>query len=58
MVQTLQTAPGARTMALDAATHRIYVAAAKYGPPPAGGRGRGPIIAGSMTVLVYGMNGK
>jgi YVTN family beta-propeller protein len=58
IIQTLKTAPGARTMALDPATHRIYVAAAKYGPPPAGGRGRGAIVPGSMTVLVYGLNGK
>ena len=45
-------------MALDPATHKFYVAAAKYGPPPAEGRGRGAIIPGSMTVLVYGLNGK
>lgn len=57
VVQTLQTAPGARTMALDPATHRIYVARASYGPP-AEGRGRGAIVPGSMTVLVYGLNGK
>jgi YVTN family beta-propeller protein len=57
VVQTLKTAPGARTMALDPSTHRIYVAAAKYGPP-AEGRGRGAIIPGSLTVLVYGINGK
>ena len=36
VVQTLQTATGARTMALDPSTHRIYLAAAKYTPPPAG----------------------
>ena len=53
--------PGARTMALDPATHRIYVATAKYGPPPAdapAGRGRATIIPNSMTILVYGLDGK
>jgi len=58
VVQTLTTAVGARTMALDTATLRISLAAAQYGPPPAGGRGRGPLIPNSMTLLVYGPNGE
>ena len=60
VVQTLQTERGARTMALDPATHRIYLAAAKYEPPaadaPANARPR--MIPGSMHLLVYGINGK
>ena len=39
VVQTLKTEPGARTMALDPKTHRIYLAAGK---------------AGAMKILVYG----
>ena len=61
VVQTLKTAQGARTMALDRATHRIYLAAAEYGPPPADappGRGRPTIIPNSMRLLVYGLDGK
>jgi DNA-binding beta-propeller fold protein YncE len=60
VVQTLQTATGARTMALDPATHRIYLAAAKYMPPPAGSpaNARPTIIPGSMHLLIYGINGK
>jgi YVTN family beta-propeller protein len=61
VVQTLATAQGARTMALDPATHRIYVATAKYGPPPPdapAGRGRPTMIPNSMTVLVFGLHGK
>ncbi len=60
VVQTLATARGARTMALDPATHKIYLAAAQYeaaAPAPAGG-GRPPrpkMIAGSFKILVYGM---
>jgi YVTN family beta-propeller protein len=69
VVQTLATAPRARTMALDAATHRLYVAAQKYAPvdpnaappppPPAGGRGRPagpPGIPDSFHVIVFAMS--
>jgi DNA-binding beta-propeller fold protein YncE len=60
VVQTLETARGARTMALDAATHRIYVAAAKYQDPPAGSpaTARPTIVPGSMHLLIYGIEGK
>jgi hypothetical protein len=57
VVQTLKTAAGARTMALDPATHRIYLAAAQVGPVPAGG-GRAPMLPNSMHILVYGLDGK
>jgi hypothetical protein len=52
VVQTLQTAPGSRNMGLDQATHRIFVASAKFGPPPSSGRGRGPLVPGSFSLLV------
>ncbi len=60
VVQTLETARGARTMALDSATHRIYLAAAKYQDPPAGSpaNARPTMIPGSMHLLVYGINAK
>jgi DNA-binding beta-propeller fold protein YncE len=48
VVQTIDTAPGSKTMALDAVSHKLYVAAAK--PNPAGGRGNDPA---SFHVLVY-----
>ena len=51
VVQTLETARGARTMALDPVTHRIYVAAAKYEPAVAGARPQA--IPDSLRVLVY-----
>jgi len=57
VIQTLKTERGARTMALDPSTHRIYLASAKFGEPPAGG-GRAQLIPGSMRILVYGVNGK
>jgi len=56
VTQTLKTERGARTMALDPATHRIYVAAAKFGEPAGGGRGA--MLPNSLRILVYGLNGK
>ena len=58
VIQTLQTERGARTMALDPATHNIYLATAKFGvmQEPAGGeRRRPPMIPGTFKILVYGM---
>jgi DNA-binding beta-propeller fold protein YncE len=60
VVQTLETTTGARTMALDPSTHRIYLAAAKYTPPPAGSapNARPTMVPGSMHLKIYGLNGK
>lgn len=53
---TVPTQRGARTMGLDPRTHRLYLATAEFGPPPAtpaGGRpARPPMIPGSFTILV------
>jgi len=58
VVQTLATERGARTMALDPKTHRIYLASAKYEAQPAptadAPRQRPKIIPGSFKVIVYG----
>jgi DNA-binding beta-propeller fold protein YncE len=54
-VQTVQTQPGAKTMALDPKTHDLFLSAAEFGPKPASSaKGRGPIKSGSFTVLVVG----
>ncbi len=61
VVQTLETAPGSRTMAIDPATHRIYLAAVARqpvdpnAPPPAPAqRGRGPAaVPDSFKVLIF-----
>jgi DNA-binding beta-propeller fold protein YncE len=60
VIQTLDTATGARTMALDPSTHRIYLAAAKYTPPPAGAapNARPTMVPGSMHLKIYGLKGK
>ena len=58
VVQKLETERGARTMALDPSTHKIYLATAKFGPMPestGGGRRRPPMIPGTFRILVYGM---
>ncbi|MDB6057096.1 MAG: hypothetical protein JWO95_940, partial [Verrucomicrobiales bacterium] len=54
VVQTLKTQVGSRTMTLDPKTHRVYLAAAKFGKAPQGQR-RPPMVPGSFKVLVFGM---
>jgi YVTN family beta-propeller protein len=53
VVQTLKTRPGARKMALDPATHTIYLAATDYEPQPADSKARPKTIAGTFRVLTY-----
>jgi hypothetical protein len=52
VIQTLQTAAGSRNMGLDATNHKVFLVAAKFGPAPAGGRGRGPVLPGTFSLLV------
>lgn len=52
VAQTLETPPFSRNMGLDPTTHRVFVATAKFGPVPAGGRGRGPVLPDSFSLLV------
>ncbi|HUA39654.1 MAG TPA: YncE family protein [Candidatus Sulfopaludibacter sp.] len=55
LVQSLQTQRGARTMALDPATHKIYLATAQFEPPAEGER-RPRMVPGTFKILVYGMD--
>ena len=52
VAETVQTAPASRNMGLDPSTHRLFIVAATFGPAPAGGRGRGPVVPESFTLLV------
>ncbi|HEY7899398.1 MAG TPA: hypothetical protein VIC03_13380 [Gemmatimonadaceae bacterium] len=55
VVDNITTMPGARTMALDPQTHRLYTVSARFGPTPAaaaGQRRRPPILPGTFTLLV------
>ena len=59
VVQNLATERGARTLALDSKTHRIYLASAKFEAAPAptedAPHPRPKMIPGTFKVLVYGM---
>lgn len=56
VVENVPTEPGARTLALDSASHKIYLATAKFGPAPAATadtpRPKKPMIPDSFVVLV------
>ncbi len=58
LVQTVTTAPGARTIAFDPKTSRVFVATGKFGPAPAptadNPHPRPQAVAGSFEVLVVG----
>jgi hypothetical protein len=58
VIETLPTSKGARTMAYDASSDRIYFSSAEYGPTPvasaSGPRARPVVIPDSYTVLVVG----
>jgi outer membrane protein assembly factor BamB len=54
VIENVQTPQGARNMGLDPTNHRVFIVSAKFGPVPAeaAGRGRGPMIPGSFTLMV------
>jgi len=52
VTQSLQTAPAARNMGFDPVDHRVFIVSAKFGAPPASGRGRGPVLPGSFNLMV------
>ncbi len=54
VVQTLPTQRGARTIALDPKTHRIFLPTADFGPPSSP-NGRPSVVPNTMRLLVYGV---
>ncbi|MDB6097369.1 MAG: YncE family protein, partial [Gammaproteobacteria bacterium] len=56
VIATVTTQVSARTMALDPVTHKIYLAAAQFGPPPAATeeqpRPRATVVPDSFLILV------
>ena len=56
VVATLPTGPGAKTMTLDPASHRVYLGTAQFGAVDTngGGRRRPPMVPGSFKLLVLG----
>jgi YVTN family beta-propeller protein len=61
VIQILKTERGARTMALDPKTHRIYLPSAKFEPVPSPSPGMSPtrprIVPNTLKVLVYAAGG-
>ena len=62
LVQSLTTEKGARTIALDPKTHRIFLPTAQFGPPPTPSPGASPgrptILPNSLKLLIYGSTEK
>jgi YVTN family beta-propeller protein len=58
VIQTLKTERGARTMALEPKTHRIYLPTAQFQPAPSPSPGASParpmIVPNTLKLLVYG----
>src|SRR6516164_4412486 len=58
VVQTLKTERGARTMAIDPKTHRIFLPTAQFQPAPSPSPGASParptIVPNTLKLLVYG----
>ena len=56
LLENVPTQARARTMSLDARTHRVYLVTAEFGPAPAASaqqpRPRPPMIAGSFMLLI------
>jgi DNA-binding beta-propeller fold protein YncE len=53
VTESVQTPQGSRNMGLDTTNHRVFIVSAKFGPAPLGasGRGRGPVLPGSFTLM-------
>ncbi|PWT86197.1 MAG: YVTN family beta-propeller domain-containing protein [Acidobacteria bacterium] len=58
IAQSLKTERGARTMALDPKSHRIYLPSAQFQPPPSPSPGASParptVVPNTLKLLVYG----
>jgi len=52
VVENVATPQGSRNMGLDPSNHRVFLVSAKFGPPPATGRGRPPVLPGTFALLV------
>jgi outer membrane protein assembly factor BamB len=51
VVENVTTPQGSRNMGFDPLSHRLFLVSAKFGPPPAAGRGRPPVLPGTFTLL-------
>ena len=56
VVGNIETPQGSRNMGLDPTNHRVLVVAGKFGPAPAGGKGKGPVLPGTFIFMVIERN--
>lgn len=52
VIQTLVTQAGARTVEIDPTHHRLYLPTARFGPKPADGKQRAPMLPDSFSLIV------
>ena len=52
VAQTLETPESSRSMGLDRTNHCMLAVSGKFGPAPAGARGRPPVLPGSFRLMV------
>jgi DNA-binding beta-propeller fold protein YncE len=52
VTENITTPQGSRNMGLDPTNHRVFIVSAKFGPAPAGGKGRGTVLPGTFTLMV------
>jgi hypothetical protein len=52
VAENITTPQGSRNMGLDPTNHRVFLVSAKFGPAPAGGRGRGAVLPDSFSLMV------
>jgi DNA-binding beta-propeller fold protein YncE len=52
VAQTIATPQGSRNIGLDPTNHRIFVVSAKFGPVPAGSKGRPPVLPATFSLMV------
>ena len=52
VIQTIETPQGSRNMGLDPTNHRVFIVSAKFGPVPANGQGRAPVLPDTFALMV------
>lgn len=56
VIEPLATPMGSRDMGLDPANHHVFVVSAEFGPAPASGKGRRPVLPGTFTLMTIEHN--
>jgi hypothetical protein len=56
IIENVSTPVGSRNMGLDPTNHHIFVVSAEFGPAPAGGKGRRPVLSGTFTLMTIEHN--